>query len=257
MTSSGNMVATRSPLPFSPAIATAEVTWLICWLLAILWLNNSTEHSALCEYSDFYLLVILPTNVALIFLRSLAAFISRYDPDVQDCNFKKAPFLNTDLGANCVFGVVYGWLWENIFCKLVHLAEFLRPSANRSVRQVVFSKRHDGNYLVSAELLAYFDYLCVVSPFPTVTAAGTCEDVDKTFNMLLKFYQDNDELARESLFDCLTEYYGQFKFQNKKRKSLGDQALVNVESVKAPTLEELRAQKARRRESAGEYTFSP
>ena len=97
-------------------------------------------HRALCEYSDFYSLVILPTNVALIFLRSLAAFISRFDLDVQDCNFKKAPFLNTDLGTNCVFGVVYGWLWENLFCKLVHLAEFLRPSANRSVRQVVFSR---------------------------------------------------------------------------------------------------------------------
>ena len=194
-------------------------------------------------------------------MRSLAAFISRFDPDVQDCNFKKAPFLNTNLGTNCVFGVVYGWLWENIFCKLVHLAEFLRPSANRSVRQVVLFKRNNGYYLVSAELLAYFDYLCVVSPFPTVTAAGTCEDVDKTFNMLLKFYQDNDELARESLFDCLTEYYGQFKFpaKTKKRKSLDVKALVNVQSIKAPTLEELRAQKAHRHESAGigEYTFSP
>ena len=79
--------------------------------------------------------------------------------------------------------------------------------------------------------------------------------------MLLKFYQENDELARECLFDCLSEYYGQFKFpaQNKKRKSLDDKAHVNVERIKAPTLEELRAQKARRRESAGigEYTFSP
>ena len=58
----------------------------------------------------------------------------------------------------------------------------------------------------------------------------------------------------------LSSFYGQFKFpaQNKKRKSLDDKAHVNVQRIKAPTLEELRAQKARRRESAGigGYNFS-
>ena len=66
--------------------------------------------------------------------------ISRFDPIVEGCDFKKAPFLNNPLTKeNGVFNPLYAHLWEHGVTKFVNF-QSLRPSASMSVRDVVYSR---------------------------------------------------------------------------------------------------------------------
>ena len=198
------------------------------------------------------------------FLRFLAAMVYRFDPSFKDCNFKKAPFLNgttkakDSLAQNGVFNPIYGYIWENAFVKFVNFGLF-RPNEKMSARQVVYSKRpHDGEYLVSPELLAYFDWTISVSIFANVNASLACANVNDFYVDSLNFYKLNHELALDCLAYCLSEYYdivlGPAAKSARDAQDCSDQ---QVPLRLAPSLDELKARRASAGKGGYYSSFSP
>ena len=100
-------------------------------------------------------------------------------------------------------------------------------------------------------MLAYFDWLISSSIFANVRCA---EAYDQTFTYhtrSLKFYRDNEDFVRECLCECLDEYYALFPVKSAKGRCSKVKA-TTVDDESFMSLEDLKAIKASRRESAGQ-----
>ena len=167
---------------------------------------------------------------------------------------------------NIFFNFVYAWLWDHLFCKLNNLGDFLRPSPSKSVRDIVFAKFKDGQFVVTPYMLGYFDWMLIAAPFESQGQVDNHKSCCDSLLERVKLYTAMDSkiipdsgksMLRTSLVECLEQYYAQFPMAatGKVRvlKGQGKEVVVSEEfEAMLPSVDDFSADLALRRASGGQ-----
>ena len=168
---------------------------------------------------------------------------------------------------NIFFNFVYAWLWDHLFCKLNNLGDFLRPSPSKSVRDIVFAKFKDGQFVVTPYMLGYFDWVLIAAPFENQAQVDNHKFCCDLFSERVILYTAMDariipdsggkSMLHTCLVECLEPYYAQFPMaaNGKVRvlKGQGKEVVVSEEfEAMLPSVDDFSADLALRRASGGQ-----